>query len=103
MHDGTEDHRRNHHLDQCNEAVTERLQRLAEIRIEISDQDTERDRNENLNIQDLVPRMMTGGGTDRFCGHGALGTGTRKQAGPSWDRAARRTMKIRAAALQRNV
>src|SRR6202043_4114753 len=54
MHDGTEDHRRNHHLDQCDEAVAERLQRLAEIRKEISDQYTERDRDENLNIQDLV-------------------------------------------------
>ena|ERR1700730_15429457 len=73
MHDGTEDHRRNHHLDQCDEAVAERLQRLAEIRIEISDQYTERDRDENLNIQDLVPPLMTGGRTDRFCGHAASG------------------------------
>jgi hypothetical protein len=43
-----EDDRRDHHLDQCDEAVTERLHLLAEVRIEISDQDTERDRDENL-------------------------------------------------------
>src|ERR1700681_3901869 len=94
MHDGTEDHRRNHHLDQCDEAVAEPLQRLAEIRKEISDQYTERDRDENLNIQDLVPPLMTGGRMDRFSGHAASGVGRRSLAPPSWARAAQRTNEI---------
>jgi hypothetical protein len=88
VHDGAEDHRRNHHLDQRDEAVAERLQLLAEIRIEISDQDTERDCDENLNIQDLVPGLMAGGGTDRFCGHGRLTLDKWKLAASSWDSAA---------------
>src|SRR5690242_7442030 len=71
VHDGAEDDRRDHHLDQRDKAVAERLQLLAEMRPEISDQDAERDRDEHLNIEDLVPGLMapSGGGTDRFCYH----------------------------------
>ena len=72
MHDRAEDHRRDHHLDQRDEAVTQRLQLLAEIGIQISDQDAERDRDQNLHIEDLVPGLVMDGGTDHFSGHGAL-------------------------------
>ena len=71
VHDGAEDHRRDHHLDQRDKAVAKRLQRLAEIGIKMSDCDAECDRDENLDIQDLVPGLTTDGGADHFCGHGA--------------------------------
>ena len=70
MHDGAEDHRRDHHLDQGDEAVAERLQLLAEIGKEPADQDAERDRDQHLNIEDLVPGLMTRGGTGGFGSHG---------------------------------
>jgi hypothetical protein len=76
VHDGAENHRRDHHLDQGDETVTERLQLLAEMWIEIPDQHTERDCDQDLQIQDLVPRLMTmDDGSDRCCCHGALGVG----------------------------
>jgi len=88
VHDGTENHRRDHHLDQCDEAVTERLQALAEIREKIADQDAERDRDQDLNIEDLVPGLTPGGGTDRFCGHGRLAWGEKELAAMMGDRRA---------------
>ena len=74
VHHGAEDHRRDHHLDQRDEAVAERLQLLAEIGIEMSDQDTEQDRDQNLDVEDLVPGLVMGGdgGARRVSGHGAL-------------------------------
>src|ERR1700712_906080 len=45
------------------------------------DQDTQRDRNQHLDVQDLVPRLMMRGGTDGLCGHGAPG-------GDAWDNCA---------------
>ncbi len=73
MHDRAENHRRDHHLDQRDEAVAERLQLLAEIGLEIADQDADRDRDQHLHIEDFVPGLvMVGGRTDHFSGHGAL-------------------------------
>ena len=76
VHHGAEYHRCDHHLDQRNEAVTEWLQSLAEVRIVVPDQDSERDRNQNLNVEDRVPRLARGGGTGGLGGHWALGAGT---------------------------
>ncbi len=94
VHHGAENHRCDHHLDQRDKAVAERLQLLAEIRIEVPDQDAKRDRDENLDVKDLVPRLAPGGRTDRFCGHGRLAWGEKELAAPSWERAARPTTKI---------
>ena len=77
MHHRAEYHRRDHHLDQRNKAVTERLQGLAEVRIEVPNQDSERDRNQNLNVEDRIPPLTRGGGTDSLCGH--LGTRNSKR------------------------
>jgi hypothetical protein len=52
VHHGAEDHRRDQHPDQRDEAVAERLQRLAEIGVEITDEDSERDRDQHLDIED---------------------------------------------------
>ncbi len=62
VHDGAEDHRRDHHLDQRDEAVAERLELPAEVRIEIPDEDAERDRDQHLDVEDRVPGM-----TGRAC------------------------------------
>ena len=70
VHHRAEDHRRNHHLDQCDEAIAERLQLLAEIGKEATDQDAKRDRDQDLNIEDFVSRLMTRGGTGGFGSHG---------------------------------
>jgi len=40
VHDGAEDYRRDHHLDQRDEAVAERFEFLAEVGIKISDEHT---------------------------------------------------------------
>ncbi|MGY4616287.1 hypothetical protein ACVWZ4_001514 [Bradyrhizobium sp. USDA 4472] len=58
VHHGAEDHRRDHHLDQGDEAVAERLQGLAEIGIEIADQHPKCDRDQYLDIEDLVPGLV---------------------------------------------
>ena len=55
---GAKDHRRDHHLDQCDEAVAERLQFLAEIGKEIADENAECDRDQDLDVEDLVPGLM---------------------------------------------
>src|SRR6202035_1750890 len=39
------------------------------------DQDAQRDRDQHLDVEDLVPRLMMRDGTDGLCGHGAPGTG----------------------------
>jgi len=42
--------------------VAERLQVLAEIGKEATDQDAKRDRDQDLNIEDFVPGLMTPAG-----------------------------------------
>jgi len=58
----------------------ERLQLRAEVWVEIPDQDAERDRDQHLDIEDLVPRLMPGDGTDRFSGHGKAHVGNTESA-----------------------
>ncbi|MGX1319842.1 hypothetical protein AB7M17_003295 [Bradyrhizobium sp. USDA 377] len=58
VHHGAEDDRRDHHLDQRDEAVAERLQGLAEIGIEIADEHAEHDRDQHLDVKDLVPGLV---------------------------------------------
>jgi hypothetical protein len=70
VHHCAEYYRCDHHLDQRDKAVTEWFQGLAEVRIEVANQDSERDRNQNLNVEDRIPRLTRGGGTDGLCGHG---------------------------------
>ena len=87
MHDGAEDHRCNHHLDQGDKAVAERFQLFAEIGIEISDRNAQPDRDQDLYIEDLVPGVMMDGGSGCLSGHGALAN--EKNLGPpSWHNAA---------------
>ena len=54
----------------------------------MADQDAERDRDQDLNIEDLVPGLTPGGGTDRFCGHGRLAWGEKELAAMMGDRRA---------------
>ncbi|MGY3456185.1 hypothetical protein ACVWW5_001635 [Bradyrhizobium sp. LM3.4] len=77
MHHGAEDHRRDHHLDQRYEAVAERLQGLAEIGVEIADEHPEHDRDQNLDVEDLVPGLVPAvdGWLDRDLCH-RVGPGT---------------------------
>ncbi len=58
MHHGAEDRRRDHHLDQRDEAVAERLQGLARIRIEVADGDADRDRDRHLDIENAIPGLL---------------------------------------------
>ncbi len=58
VHHGAEDHRRDHHLDQRDEAVAERFERLAEIRIEMPDRDADHDRDQHLDVEHRVPGAM---------------------------------------------
>jgi hypothetical protein len=55
MHHGAEDHRRDHHLDQRDEAVAKRLQCLAGVRKVMTDDDAERDGDQHLDVKDAVP------------------------------------------------
>src|SRR6266403_5510813 len=78
VHHRAEYHRCDHHFDQRNKAVAEWLQGLAEVRIEVPDQDSERDGDQNLNVEDRIPPLTRGDGTDGLCGHWALGTANAK-------------------------
>src|SRR5260370_13585791 len=68
VHYRAEYHRCDHHLDQRNEAVTEWLQSLAEVWIVVPNQDSERDRNHNLNVEDRVPPLTRVRGTKGLYG-----------------------------------
>src|SRR5262249_37651803 len=57
MHHGAEDHRRDHHLDQRDEAVAERLESGAGMGKPVAERDAERDREQDLDIENLVPRL----------------------------------------------
>ena len=56
VHDRAEDDRRDHHLDERNEAVTERLERDVAIGKEMADDNADGDREQDLNIENCVPR-----------------------------------------------
>ena len=55
---GEEDHRRDDHLHELDEGVAERLHLLADLRIEMSEQDARCDGAEHLDVQDLVERLV---------------------------------------------
>src|SRR5205085_2321045 len=66
IHHGAEDHRRDHHLDQGDEAIAERFQLNAGLRKQMADQDADRDGNQDLNIENAVPRARAGHGSHRY-------------------------------------
>ncbi len=55
-HDGAEDDRGDQHLDELDEAVAQRLHRLARLGHEVTEQDARRDRDEHLHVKRLVER-----------------------------------------------
>jgi hypothetical protein len=57
-HDGQEDHRRDDHLHQLDEGVAQRLQRLAELRPEMTDHRPQHDRRQHLEIQMRVEGLL---------------------------------------------
>ena len=59
--DGAEDDRRDDHLDQLDEAVAERLHRLAGLRAEVAEQDADDDRDDDLEVERLVERLAGSG------------------------------------------
>jgi hypothetical protein len=67
-HHGAEDDRGDHHLDQFNKTVAERLDswRGGKIGKQQSGGDTERDCNENLHIKQMIERLL-------FRRHGGVG------------------------------
>ena len=66
--DGAEDDGRNHHLDQLDEGVAQRLERLAEVRVTPADHDAERDGQEHLHVEDAIPGRARGGSESWFGG-----------------------------------
>ena len=54
--DGAEHHRRDHHLDQLDETIAQRLEGRAEIRPEMSGRDTGHDADQDLDVQRLENR-----------------------------------------------
>ena len=67
--DGQENQRRDDHLDQLDECVAERFERLARGGREISDQHPEDDRAEYLRVKVAVPRALHGHWTVLDCDH----------------------------------
>ena len=53
--DRAEDDRRNDHLDQINESITERFQVFTEIRVQVADYDSDKDGHEDLDVENSVP------------------------------------------------
>lgn len=57
-HDRTEDHRRNDHFDQLDEAVAKRLHHFADMRREMTEQNADHNRANHLKVQHLVNRRL---------------------------------------------
>jgi hypothetical protein len=74
--DGAEDDRRDHHLDQLDEAVAERLHRLAGLRPEMAEDDADDDRGDHLRVERLVERLL---GRGLLHGSSLLATGRRRR------------------------
>jgi hypothetical protein len=72
VHDGAEDDWGDEHLDQLDEPVAERLHCLAEMRVEMAEQDTEHDRGEHLHVEMCVKRLVRDIGRHRTCRHHGL-------------------------------
>jgi hypothetical protein len=62
-----EDYRRNEHLDELDESITKRLHCLADIRIEMAQQDADHDRCEHLHIEMRVKRFVRNLGRSQTC------------------------------------
>ena len=58
QHDGAEDDRRDQHLDELYEAVGERFEIGADLRVQPADQDSGDDRDEQLHEKRRVPRWL---------------------------------------------
>jgi hypothetical protein len=56
VHHGAEDHRRDHHLDERDEAITQRLEGDAGTWKVVADEDAEGDRDQDLDVENGVPR-----------------------------------------------
>jgi len=57
-HDRTEDDRSDHHLDELDEGIAERLHVDGEGRIEMAERDTDDDRHDHLDVQHFVDRFL---------------------------------------------
>ena len=55
-HDGTEDHRSNHHFNQLNEGVAEGFHLRAQFRVKMAQQNTDRYGRQNLDIEAFKDR-----------------------------------------------
>ena len=82
-HDRGEDDRRDQHLDQLDEAVAQRLHRLAVRRVEVPEQRAEHHRDEDLEVETAGQRADAHGGI-------SLGSGVRGLSAahltPAWER-----------------
>ena len=58
--DGQENHRRDHHLDQLDESIAQRLQRRAGVGPDRADKDAKRDGGEHLDVELAVEREACG-------------------------------------------
>jgi hypothetical protein len=77
VHDGAEDDRCNQHFDHLDEGVAERLHLLAELWIEISQQDADNDRGEHLEVEMRIERLACRRRCGRLsCLHDVLPTGS---------------------------
>ena len=68
VHHGAENDRRDQHLDQLDEEITQRLHLRAKRWVEMPEQDAEHDGAQDLRVEVLVPLVM---GRDRGTGYGA--------------------------------
>ena len=60
VHHGAENDRADHHLDELDERVAQRLQRCAGLRMEVADADADRDRHQHLHVKDGIPAPVGG-------------------------------------------
>src|ERR1700747_2132060 len=60
MDDGAKDHRSNNHLYQIDKPVSERFQVFAKVRKLVSNDDSQQNRDQNLNIKNFIPGLFGG-------------------------------------------
>ena len=58
VHDGAKDDRPDHHLDEGNKAVAERLESFAQVRPEMANKNANSDSYQNLDVEDRIPRAV---------------------------------------------
>jgi hypothetical protein len=54
------DDRRNNHLDQIDESISQRFQAFTQTRVNVPNHDAEHDSDENLDIKNAIPRFPGG-------------------------------------------